>query len=100
MPTHLMAQAHGSCTSVPQLFPSGRLRDARGTGPQDPSLRLCRSAEGVGFEPTVTRQRHSGFQDLHLNLADQRRLRRERRTRHAFGRGTLGRSRLWLWRIR
>ena len=25
--------------------------------------RLCRSAEGVGFEPTRTRQRPSGFQD-------------------------------------
>jgi hypothetical protein len=25
--------------------------------------RLCWSAEGVGFEPTVTLSRHSGFQD-------------------------------------
>jgi hypothetical protein len=27
----------------------------------------------------------SGFQDLHLNLADQQRLRAERRTWHVFG---------------
>ena len=47
--------------------------------------RLCRSAEGVGFEPTRTRQRPSGFQDLRLNRADQRRLRHERQTWHAFG---------------
>jgi len=30
--------------------------------------------EGVRFEPTRTRQRPSGFQDLRLNLADQWRL--------------------------
>jgi hypothetical protein len=71
VPTDFLGQAHGSCTSVPQMFPSGRMWDAQDTGPQDQSLRLCRSAEGVGFEPTRTRQRPSGFQDLRLNLADQ-----------------------------
>ena len=45
--------------------------------------------EGVGFEPTTTRQRPSGFQDRSLNLADQRRLQDESRNWHVFGMNAL-----------
>jgi hypothetical protein len=52
--------------------------------------RLCRSAEGVGFEPTRTRQRPSGFQDLRQKRRDLRHQHARSSAGHVFARTSPG----------
>jgi hypothetical protein len=82
---------HGPCTSAPRRSPQSGSRRTERAGWQHLLSCLCRSAEGVGFEPTRTRQRPSGFQDRrHRPLGEPSRCRvqpltpRNRRRRARF----------------
>ena len=50
----------------------GRISGAAGRAEDDQPGRSRRSAEGVGFEPTMSVTTHSGFQDLSVNSAGLR----------------------------